>query len=105
MTQQTEFPTPPRKIIRWHPPAATETNAPECRAVWRDNVVRRQDFEVAHPDVIWLPRHGLDTPWVAYVPMLDGAFLEVSDATELGQLLDKLEIAVTCRDAKREQAA
>jgi len=105
MTQHTESPAPPRRIIRWQPPAATENDALECRAVWRDNVVRRQDFEVAHPDVIWPPRHEPGAPWVAYVPMPDDTFLEVADATELGRLLDKLAIAVACRDAQRQRAA
>jgi hypothetical protein len=72
--------------------------------VWRDNVARRQDFEAAHPDVIW-PPHELDTPWVAYVPMPDGTYLEVTDTTELGRLLDKLTTAVAQREAQREQAA
>jgi hypothetical protein len=73
--------------------------------VWRDNVVRRQDFEVAHSEVIWPPRHEVAAPWLAYVPMPDGTFLEVADASELGRLLDKLEIAVAYRDAQRRRAA
>lgn len=104
MTQQTAFPCPPDRIIRWQPPAAAENDTPECRDAWRDNVVRRQDFEAAHQDVIWPPRHELGAPWVAYVPTLDGMFLEVTDDTELGQLLDKLAIAVTCRDAQCQRA-
>jgi hypothetical protein len=72
--------------------------------VWRDNVVRRQDFEVAHPDVIWPPRSKAGVPWVAYVPVPDGAFLELADATEFGRLLDRLAIAIA-RDAQRQGAA
>lgn len=104
MTQQAAVPTPSARIVRWQPAAAADYDAPECRTVWRDNVVRRQDFEAAHPDVIWL-QHEFGTPWVAYVPMQDGAFLEVSDTTELGRLLDKLATAVAQRDAQRQRAA
>ena len=57
MTQQTAVLASSARIVRWQPPAAPESDPPECRTVWRDNVVRRQDFEVAHPDVIWPPRH------------------------------------------------
>jgi hypothetical protein len=71
--------------------------------VWRDNVARQEDFQAANPDVIW-PRRELNAPWVAYVPMLDGAFLEVTDRAELGRLLDKLAIAVEHLDARRERA-
>jgi hypothetical protein len=105
MTEQVAFPGPPGRIVRWQPPATAENDPPECRTVWRDNVVRRQDFEVAHPAVIWLPHHEPGAPWVAYVPMPDGTFLEVTDATELGRLLDKLAIAVAYRDAQRLRAA
>jgi|GEM_PF-6011426 len=105
MTRQMAFPWPPGEIVRWQPPATAGTDAPECRTVWRDNVVRRQDFEVAHRDVIWPPRHEVNAPWVAYVPMPDGTFLEVADASELGRLLDKLAIAVAYRDAQRQPAA
>lgn len=103
MTQQAAVPSPSAQIVRWQPAAAADYDAPECRTVWRDNVVRRQDFEAAHPDVIWL-QHEFDTPWVAYVPMPDGAFLEVTDTTELGRLLDKLATAVAQRDAQRQRA-
>jgi hypothetical protein len=105
MTQQTPVLAPSARIVRWQPPATAGNDPPECRTVWRDNVVRRQDFEVAHPDVIWPPRHEPGAPWVAYVPMPDDTFLEVADATELGRLLDKLAIAVACRDAQRQRAA
>ena len=44
-------------------------------------------------------------PWVAYVPMPDSAFLEVTGSAELGRLPGKLAIAVACRDARRERAA
>lgn len=75
-----------------------KTTRPSADA-WRDNVVRRQEFEAAHPDVIWPPLHEPGALWVAYVPTLNGMFLEVTDDTELGQLLDKLAIAVAWRDA------
>jgi len=104
MTQQTAALTPSARIVRWQPATAAENDMPECRTVWRDNVARRQDFEAVHPDVIW-PRHELDAPWVAYVPMPDGIFLEVTDITELGRLLDKLAVAVVQRDAQRQRAA
>jgi hypothetical protein len=104
MTQQTAVLPPSARIVRWQPPATAENDPPECRTVWRDNVVRRQDFKVAHPDVIWPPRHEAGTPWVAYVPLPDGTFLEVVDATELGRLLDKLAMAVAYRDAQRQRA-
>ena len=105
MTQQTPVLAPSARIVRWQPPATAGNDPPECRTVWRDNVVRRQDFEVAHPDVIWPPRHEPGAPWVAYVPMPDDTFLEVADATELGRLLDKLAIAVADRNAQRLRAA
>ncbi len=105
MTQQRAFPGPPGRIVRWQPPATAGNDLPECRTVWRDNVVRRQDFGIAHPDVIWPSGHEPGAPWVAYVPMPDGTFLEVTDATELGQLLDKLAIALATRDAQRQRAA
>jgi hypothetical protein len=105
MEQHAALPGPPGRIVSWQPPATAGNDAPECRTVWRDNVVRRQGFEVAHPDVIWPPRHEAGAPWVAYVPMLDGTFLEVADASELGRLLDELAIAVAYRDAQRRRAA
>ena len=40
MAQQTAVLAPPAKIVRWQPPAAAESDEPECRTVWRDNVVR-----------------------------------------------------------------
>jgi hypothetical protein len=104
MTQKSAFPRPSGRIVRWQPPATAGNGLPECRTVWRDNVVRRQDFEVSHPDVIWPPRDESGGPWVAYVPMPDDTFLEVADASELGQLLDKLTIAVSYRDAQRQRA-
>jgi hypothetical protein len=105
MTQQMAFPGLPGKIVPWQPPATAGNGPSECRTVWRDNVVRRQDFEAAHPDVIWPPRNEAGAPWVAYVPMPDGTCLEVADATELGRLLDKLAIAVAFRDSQRHQVA
>jgi hypothetical protein len=105
MTQQTLFTGPPGRIVRWRPPAKAGDDLPECRTAWRDNVVRRQDFEVAHPDVIWPPFQEPGAPWVAYVPMPDASFLEVADAAELGRLLDKLAIAVAWRDAQPQRAA
>ena len=104
MAQQAAVLAPSARIVRWLPPATAESDEPECRTVWRDNVARQQDFQTAHPDVIWLHRE-LNAPWVAYVPMPDGAFLEVTDSAELGRLLDKLAIAVAHRDAQRERAA
>jgi len=105
MTQQTKFPCPPDRIIGWQPPATAEKDTAECRDAWRDNVVRRQDFEAAHPDVIWPPLPEPGAPWIAYVPARDGMFLEVTDNTELGQLLDKLAVAVAWRDAQPQQVA
>jgi hypothetical protein len=105
MTQQMAFPGPPGKIVLWQPSAAAGNDPPECRTVWRDNVVRRQDFVVAHPDVIWPPHREAGAPWVAWVPVPDGTFLEVADDTELGRLLDKLAIAVADRNAQRLRAA
>jgi hypothetical protein len=105
MKQQTAVLTSSAKIVRWHPSKAAENDAPECQTAWRDNVVRKQAFEAAHPDVIWPPRHGSDHPWVAYVPMPDSTFLEVTDTTELGRLLDKLAVAIVQRDAQPQQAA
>lgn len=105
MTQQTAVLAPSARIVRWQPPATAGNDPPECLTVWRDNVVRRQNFEVAHPDVIWPPRHEAGARWVVYVPMPDGSFLEVADATELGRLLDKLALAVAYRDAQRQRAA
>jgi hypothetical protein len=90
MTQQTPFTGPPGRIVRWRLPATAGDDLPECRTAWRDNVVRRQDFEAAHPDVIWPPFQEPGAPWVA---------------TELGRLLDKLAIAVACRDAQPQRAA
>lgn len=104
MAQQTAVLAPSARIVRWQPPAAAESDEPECPTVWRDNVVCQQDFQAAHPDVIW-PHHERNAPWVAYIPMPDGAFLEVTDSAELGRLLDKLAIAVAHRDAPRERAA
>jgi hypothetical protein len=105
MAQQAAVLTPSARIVRWLPPVAAERDEPECRTVWRDNVARQQDFQTAHPDVIWPHRELWNAPWVAYVPMPDGAFLEVTDSAELGRLLDKLAIAVAHRDARRERAA
>lgn len=104
MAQQAAVPVPSARIVRWRPPVGAESVVPECRAVWRDNVVRRQDFEAAHPDVIWL-RHEMDSPWAAYVPMPDDMFLDVTDNVELGGLLDKLETAVVQRDGQHRQAS
>ena len=105
MTQQTAVLTPSASIVRWQPAAAAENDAPEYRTVWRDDVTRRQDFEAAHPDVIW-PRHELAAPWVvAYVPMPDGMSLEVTDTTEPGRFPGKLATAVAQRDAQHQQAA
>jgi hypothetical protein len=104
MAQQAAVLAPSARIVRWLPPATAESDEPECRTVWRDNVARQQDFQTAHPDVIW-PHRELNAPWVAYVPMSDGAFLEVTDSAELGRLLDNLAIAVAHRDAQRERAA
>ena len=101
--QQAAAPAPPARIVCWQPPEAAEAGEPECRTAWRDNVARQQDFQSAHPDVIW-PRHELNAPWVAYVPVPDGTFLEVTDSAELGRLVDKLAIAVAHRDARPEQA-
>jgi hypothetical protein len=105
MTQQAAVLAPSARIVRWQPAATTGIDAPECRTAWRDNVVRRQAFEAAHPDVIWPPRSGLDAPWVAYVSMPDSTFLEVTDTSELGRLLDKLAAAVAQRDAQPQRAA
>lgn len=104
MAQQTAVLAPSARIVRWQPPAAADSDEPECRTAWRDNVARQQDFQTAHPDVIW-PHRELNAAWVAYVPMPDGAFLEVTDSAELGRLLDKLAIAVAHSNALREQAA
>jgi hypothetical protein len=104
MAQQAAVLAPSARIVRWLPPATAESDEPECHTVWRDNVARQQDFQTAHPDVIW-PHRELNAPWVAYVPMSDGAFLEVTDSAELGRLLDNLAIAVAHRDAQRERAA
>jgi hypothetical protein len=104
MVQQAAVLAPSARIVRWLPPATAESDEPECRTVWRDNVARQQDFRTAHPDVIW-PHRELNALWVAYVPMPDGAFLEVTDSAELGRLLDQLAIAVAHRDAQRERAA
>jgi len=103
MTQEKGFPGLPGRVVRWQPPTTAGSGPRERSTVWRDNVVRRQDFEAAHPDVIWPPRHEPGVLWVAYVPMPDGSSLEVT-ATELGWLLDKLETAVEFRDAQRQQA-
>jgi hypothetical protein len=105
MTRQTAVLALSARIVRWRPPVAAGSEVPECRTAWRDNVTRRQEFGAAHPDVIWTPRHGLDEPRVAYAPMPDGTFLEVTDTTELGRLLDKLAVAVAQRDAQSQQAA
>jgi hypothetical protein len=104
MVQQTAVLAASARIVRWQPPAATESDEPECRTVWRDNVARQQDFQAAYPDVIW-PHHEQNAPWVAYIPIPDGALLEVTDSAELGRLLDKLAIAVAHRDARPERAA
>lgn len=99
MTQQTAALPPRARIVRWQP-AEGQGSAPECRTAWRDNVQRKQDFETAHPDVIWPRRHGQGDPWVAYVPMPDSTFLEVADSTELGRLLDQLITAISLRDSQ-----
>jgi hypothetical protein len=104
MAQQAAALDPSARIVVWQPPASAESDEPECRTVWRDNVARQQDFQAAHPDVIW-PRHERNASWVSYVPMPDGTFLEVTDSTELGRLLDKLAIAVAHRDARHKRAA
>lgn len=106
MAQQTVVLAASARIVRWQPPAAAESNEPECRNVWRENVTRQQGFQAAHPDVIW-PHHERNAPWVAYIPMPSGAFLEVTDSAELGRLLDKLAIAIAVahRDARPERAA
>jgi hypothetical protein len=105
MTQQAAVLASSARIVPWPPAESAGNDTPECRTAWRDNVVRRQDFEAAHPDVIWPPGHGLGAPWVAFVPMPDDTFLEVADATELGRLLDKLAVAVAQRDAQSQRAA
>ena len=105
MTQQAAVLASSARIVPWPPAESAGNDTPECRTAWRDNVVRRQDFEAAHPDVIWPPGHGLGAPWAAFVPMPDGTFLEVTDATELGRLLDKLAVAVAQRDAQSQRAA
>jgi len=106
MTQQAAALPPSARIVRWPPAEADGNDDPECRTAWRDNVARRRDFQAAHPDVIWPPRQGLGgSPWVAFVPMPDGAFLEVTDAIELGRLLDKLAVALAQRDGQSQQAA
>jgi hypothetical protein len=102
-TQETAFPGPPDRVVRWQPPETAGNDPRECSKVWQDNVVCRRDFEAAHPDIIWPPRHEPGALWVAYVPLPDDSFLEVT-ATELGRLLDKLEIAVAFRDAQRQQS-
>jgi len=99
MAQQTAVLVPSARIVRWQPPAAAEDNEFQRRAAWRDNVTRQQDLPA-----IW-PRHELNAPWVAYVPTLDGMFLEVTDTSELGRFFDKLAVVVAQRDAQREQAA
>jgi hypothetical protein len=104
MTQHAGVLGAPARIVRWQPPAAAESDEPECRAVWRDNVARQQDFQAAYPDVIW-PHREENASWVAYVPMPDGAFLEVTDSAELSRLLDKLAIAMAHSGARRERAA
>lgn len=104
MPEHAAVPVPSARMVPWQPPAVAETDAPECRTVWRDNVARQEDFQAAHPNVIW-PRHEWNASWVSYVPMPGGTFLEVTDSTELGRLLDKLAIAVAYRDARHERAA
>ncbi len=101
--QQAAAPAPPARIVRWQPPEAAEAGEPECHTAWRDNVARQQDCQSAHPDGIW-PRHELNAPWVAYVPVPDGTSLEVTDSAELGRLVDKLAIAVADRDSRPERA-
>lgn len=101
MTQMTTVPDPSAGIVRWQPPPRLLAETPKCHLEWRDNVARRQEFEAAYPDVIW-PGHERSTPWVAYVPMPDGTFLEVSDTFELGRLLDNLAIAVAQREAQHQ---
>jgi hypothetical protein len=103
MARQTAVLAASARIVRWQPPAAADSDELECRTVWRDNVARQQDFQAAHPDVIW-PHHELNAPWVAYVTMPDDTFLEVTDSAELGRLLDKLAAAVAYRDAWRARA-
>jgi hypothetical protein len=56
---------------------------------WEDQVVRRELFEAAHPDVtISLPGPGL--PWLGVVPLPGGGQQTVT-APDLGRLLDQLD--------------
>jgi hypothetical protein len=104
MVQQTAVLASSARMVCWQPPAAPETDEHECRTMWRDNVARQQDFQATQPDVMW-PHHELNAPWVAYVPVRDATFLEVTDSAELGHLLDQLAIAVAHRHARRNRAA
>jgi hypothetical protein len=104
MAQQTAVLAPSAGVVRWQPPAAGESGEPECRTVWRDNVVSKQDFQAAHPGVIW-PHRERTAPWDASVPIPEGAFLEAAGSAELGRLPSRLAIAVARRDARCERAA
>ena len=47
-------------------------------AGWVDQVVRREAFEAAHPDVK-IQAHTPGQPWTALVPMPDGSEVTVTD--------------------------
>jgi len=64
-------------------------------AIWVDQVTRREAFEAAHPDVK-IQAHTVGQPWTALIPGPDGSDITVTDRSELGTLLDKLE-AASCR--------
>jgi hypothetical protein len=67
-------------------------------AGWVDQVVRREAFEAAHPDVK-IQAHTPGRPWTALVPMPDGSEVTVTDPGELGGLLDELESLVAAQGA------
>lgn len=65
-------------------------------AGWVDQVVRREAFEAAHPDVK-IQAHTPGQPWTALVPMPDGSEVTVTDPGELAGLLDELESLVAAQ--------
>jgi hypothetical protein len=65
---------------------------------WVDQVVRRQLFETAHPDVT-ISHPGIAQPWSGVVP-LPGGGAETVTSHELGYLLDTLERIVRTRNTR-----
>jgi hypothetical protein len=65
---------------------------------WTDQVVRREDFEAAHPSVK-IQAHAMGQPWTALTPMPDGSDVTVTDPGELGSLPGKLESLVSAEGA------